>query len=85
MKNFLRILAVIFSLVVIIIVIKSGVLFDIHGESDNTSVEQGEIQIDDSEQSADVSETEEEIQEIINPTTEDEGVVILGGDGIPNN
>ncbi len=85
MKNFLRILAVIFLLVVVIIIIKSGVL---SGGADTTdsSVSNDSTVVDGSEETEPtISETEEAIQEIIDPAPQEEGVVILGGDGIPNN
>lgn len=86
MKNFLRILAIIFLLVVIVIVIKSGILSGNDSSASEVVETVPEETVSNEEISAEISETEEEIQDIINPVSEeDDGVVILGGDGIPNN
>jgi hypothetical protein len=87
MKNFLRILAIIFFVVIIIIILRSGMLKDENLEISQETVEEttDEVGEENPETSAQVSETEESIQEIIDPAPQEEGVVILGGDGIPNN
>jgi diacylglycerol kinase family enzyme len=86
MKKFLRILAIIFLLVVIVILIKSGFLSGNDSSTSEIVETVSEETVSSEEVSAEISETEEEIQDIINPVSEeDDGVVILGGDGIPNN
>jgi|GEM_PF-1955195 len=86
MKKFLRILAILFLLVVIVIVIKSGILSGNDSSASEVVETVPEETVSSEEISAEISETEEEIQDIINPVSEeDDGVVILGGDGIPNN
>ncbi len=86
MKKFLRILAIIFLFVVIVIVIKSGILSGNDSSASEVVETVPEETVSSEEISAEISETEEEIQDIINPVSEeDDGVVILGGDGIPNN
>lgn len=87
MKNFLRILALIFLLVIVVIIVKSGILSGVKTTEDTTvSVDETSPTEAENEQTEPtISETEEAIQEIIDPASQEEGVVILGGDGIPNN
>ena len=81
MKTFLRFTAIIFLIVLGVVIVSS--LF----KSDVVVPEEPIIQESPSEaEDGDISDTEESLEDIIDPTgDEDDGVIILGGDGIPNN
>lgn len=85
MKNFLRVLAVIFLLVVVFIIITSGILSGKKNTTETVISNDTNPAEETEETEPTISETEEAIQEIIDPAPQEEGVVILGGDGIPNN
>lgn len=85
MKNFLRILAIIFLLVIGFTIITSGILSP---KKDTVSPQEetvGQVEIIPQEEDASQDSEEENLEDIIDPLGADEGVVILGGDGIPNN
>lgn len=85
MKIFLRILAIVFLLVIVVIIVKSGILSGNGNIEISEDVSTNETDSTEAETEPTISETEEAIQEIIDPAPPEEGVVILGGDGIPNN
>ena len=81
MKNFLRYLVIIFLLVVVVTVVR-GLARGGETLPQNEGVEEGE----------EILHSENPSETILTPETppitddeEDEGVIILGGDGIPNN
>lgn len=85
MKNFLRILAIIFLLVIGFTIITSGVF---SSKKDTVSPQEeavGQIEVIPQEENTSQDPQEENLEELIDPEGADEGVVILGGDGIPNN
>ena len=86
MKNFLRIIAILFLLIIGIWLVASGVLFgNNQRNSENTTSEQNESVSEEVDFSNEVDAQEDSIETLINPNPEDEGIIILGGDGIPNN
>jgi diacylglycerol kinase family enzyme len=83
MKTFLRVTAIIF-LAVLAVVILTGVLKKDVIVPEESITE--EVPEDITTEEGAVSDTEEALEDIIDPAgDEDDGVIILGGDGIPNN
>ncbi len=83
MKTFLRFTAIIFLVVLGVVIVTSVFKRDVvvpeepitEEISSETEIEEGAP-----------SDTEESLEDIIDPAgDEDDGVIILGGDGIPNN
>lgn len=86
MKNFLRYTAILFLLVLCVVVVRS--LFS--PKEDSTPLTQDETMETettpaDEETVSEEDNSEESLEELIDPSQEDDGIIILGGDGIPNN
>lgn len=81
MKNFLRIIAIIFLLVVAFTVIKA--MKKEVGTPSSETVTSTEDEVPTEENSTE--ESTESLEEIVEASSPSDGVVILGGDGISNN
>ncbi len=82
MKNFLRIIAIIFLVVVGITIIRSDALFPSQKEIETPIAEP---EVSEVEQQNETQSETESLEDIVDASSSDEGIVILGGDGIPNN
>lgn len=84
MKTFLRIIALIFLGVLLVVVIGSLSKKEpepVEEVLEETIVSEEEVILEE-----EIVDDEETLEEIIDPVgDEDDGVIILGGDGIPNN
>ena len=83
MKTFLRVTAIIFLIVLVVVVITSIFKREVVVPEEMATEEvPSETEIEEGSP----SDTEEALEDIIDPAgDEDDGVIILGGDGIPNN